>query len=252
MQEDHAVAKGSAERVLHVLATLARLGRGATIAELMDLTGLAQSTLYRQLSLLRRWGFVIGRDNEFSPGPMCVPLAWGFDQSSFLTLESHERMEALSNLSGESIGLLMAVKHQIVCLDMVESRHPLRCSFVKGRMLPLCKGASAKALLAFMHVEQRRAVLDQLRRDQLLDDAARADLEHQLERIRVQGYAVTNGEVDAGVWGASAPLFQHDGHAAVAVITLMAPSLRAQGQEERFIEMIVRGAAHISSRLQSL
>src|SRR5690606_4197570 len=161
MQEDHAVAKGGAERVLHVLATLARLGRGATIPELMDLTGLAQSTLYRQLSLLKRWGFVIGRDNEFSPGPMCVPLAWGFDQSSFLTLESHEEMEALSTQSGESIGLLVAVKHQIVCLlDMVESRHPLRCSFVKGRMLPLCKGASAKALLASMHVEPRRAVLD--------------------------------------------------------------------------------------------
>ncbi|MGB3424449.1 MAG: IclR family transcriptional regulator [Castellaniella sp.] len=252
MQADHAAAKGSAERVLHVLATLARLGRGATIAELMELTGLAQSTLYRQLSLLRRWGFVIGRDNEFSPGPMCVPLAWGFDQSSFLTHESHDKMEALSSLSGESVGLLVAVRHQIVCLDMVESRHPLRCSFVKGRMLPLNKGASAKALLAFMHVEQRRTVLDQLLRDQWLDEAARADLELQLERIRTQGYAVSNGEVDVGIWGASAPLFQHAGHPAVAVITMMAPALRAQGQEDRFIEMTVRGAAHISSQLQDL
>src|SRR5690606_6338284 len=252
MQEDHAVAKGGAERVLHVLATLARLGRGATIPELMDLTGLAQSTLYRQLSLLKRWGFVIGRDNEFSPGPMCVPLAWGFDQSSFLTLESHEEMEALSTQSGESIGLLVAVKHQIVCLDMVESRHPLRCSFVKGRMLPLCKGASAKALLAFMHVEQRRAVLDQLRRDQLLDGEALAGLEAQLERIRAQGYAVTNGEVDAGVWCAGAPLHQHDGPAAVVVITMMAPVLRAQGHEERFMVMTVRAPRHIFSRVQSL
>jgi DNA-binding IclR family transcriptional regulator len=119
-------------------------------------------------------------------------------------------------------------------------------------MLPLCKGASAKALLAFMHAEQRRVVLDQLLRDQLLDDASRADLELQLERIRTQGYAVSNGEVDIGIWGASAPLFQHPGHPAVAVITMMAPALRAQGQEDRFIEMTVRGAAHISSQLQDL
>ncbi|MFV0283821.1 MAG: IclR family transcriptional regulator [Castellaniella sp.] len=252
MQIDHVAAKGSSERVLLVLATLARLGRGAAISELIGLTGLAQSTLYRQLSLLRRWGFVIGRDNEFYPGPMCVPLAWGFDQSSFLAQESHERMETLSVQSGESIGLLVAVGHQLVCLDMVESQHPLRCSFVKGRILPLCRGASAKALLAFMHAEQRRVALDELERAQLLNGLSRTVLERQLDQIQALGYAASNGELDAGIWGASAPLFQHADHPAVAVITMMAPALRAQGQEDRLIEMTVRAAAHISSQLQKL
>jgi hypothetical protein len=37
---------------------------------------------------------------------------------------------------------------------------------------------------------------------------------------------------------------------AIAVITLMAPSSRAKGQEKRLIDMTVRGAARISSRLQ--
>src|SRR3546814_18746184 len=86
---------------------------------------------------------------------MCVLRAWGFDQSSFLIQESHEKLYEISRGSGESIGLLMAVKNQVVCLDMVESTHPLRCSFVKGRSLPLAKGASAKALLAFMNPTRR-------------------------------------------------------------------------------------------------
>src|SRR3546814_7569852 len=104
MQEES--VKGGADRVLYVLATLAKLERSASIAELTQHTGLPQSTLYRQLALLRRWGFVIGNQNEYSPGPMCVPLAWGFDQSSFLIQESHEKLYEISRGSGESIGLL--------------------------------------------------------------------------------------------------------------------------------------------------
>lgn len=253
MSNPTVTAKGSAERALFVLATLARLGRGASIEELIELTGLAQSTLYRQLALLRRWGFVIGRQKEFSPGPLCVPLAWGFDQTSFLTSAAHDKMQELSLASGESIGLMVAVGQQIICLDMVESHQPLRCSFVKGRVLPLYRGATAKALLAFMHPGQRQAAIKHLQTGgQPLDASTLVAFTRQLDDIRVAGYAASNGEVDTGIWGASAPLYQTRGADAMAVITLMAPSSRAHGQEKRLIDMTVRGAAQISSRLQSL
>lgn len=250
--QDQAAIKGGAERVLYVLATLAKLERGATIAELTHHTGLAQSTLYRQLSLLKRWGFVIDRQNEYAPGPMCVPLAWGFDQSSFLIREAHDALNDLSRASGESIGLLAAVRHQVVCLDMVESTHSLRCSFVKGRSLPLGKGASAKALLAFMPAARQAEELDQLGGDAQFDDDARTALAQQLAGIRAQGHATSNSEVDTGIWGISAPVYQQPGKNAVAVITLMAPWSRAQGREQQFTDLTVRAASHISSRLQSL
>ena len=91
-----------------------------------------------------------------------MQLAWGFDQSSFLIHEAQPDMAALAVASGETIGLLVAVKDQAVCLDMVESQHPLRCSFTKGRGLPLARGASAKSLLAFMPVARLQAALGYL------------------------------------------------------------------------------------------
>src|SRR3546814_9304616 len=93
---------------------------------------------------------------------MCCPLALFFDQTSCLRQKSHEKLYEISRSSGESIGLLIAVKNQVVCLNMVESTHPLRCSFVKGRSLPLAKGASAKALLDFMNPTRRAAALNRL------------------------------------------------------------------------------------------
>ncbi|WP_459615059.1 IclR family transcriptional regulator [Bordetella sp. 2513F-2] len=248
MAEDRAVA-GGAERVLSVLATLARQERPLGVAALVELTGLAQSTLYRQLALLKRWGFVSEHAGEYGPGPLCLQLAWGFDQSSFLIQESQEDMAALAAESGETVGLMAAIKDQAVCLDMVESQHPLRCSFVKGRGLPLVHGASARSLLAFMPEPRRQAALESLRAR--LEPAAMAELEQSLAAIRAAGHAVTDSQVDQGVWGASAPIFQRPGHA-IASLTLMAPSTRAQDRAAQLAALTVQAARRISARLQSL
>jgi DNA-binding IclR family transcriptional regulator len=155
-------------------------------------------------------------------------------------------MAALAAASGETIGLLVAVKDQAVCLDMVESQHPLRCSFTKGRGLPLARGASAKSLLAFMPLARLQAALAYLAAEAEVD-AAR--LGKELDAIREQGYAVTDSEVDAGVWGVSVPIFQR-ANQAVASITLMAPSTRAAQRPDALIEMTVAAARRITSKLQ--
>ncbi|MGP1615059.1 MAG: IclR family transcriptional regulator domain-containing protein, partial [Pollutimonas bauzanensis] len=180
-----------------------------------------------------------------------LPLAWGFDQSSYLVQEAHAELELLSRSSGESIGLLVAANNQAVCLDMVESQQPLRCSFVKGRGLPLCRGASAKALLAFMSHEGQAMALRRLRQEGVIAAEDLPELSKALKTIRAQGYATSDSEVDIGVWGISAPVFQQGSHAA-AVITLMVPNTRISNRTQSFTDMTVRAASRISSRLQSL
>ncbi|WP_043114520.1 helix-turn-helix domain-containing protein, partial [Pseudacidovorax intermedius] len=77
-----AAAVPAADRVLQVLAVLARQGRPLTAAELIAHTGLTRSTLYRQLARLRRWGFVIEREGSYAPGPLSLQMALGFDLAS--------------------------------------------------------------------------------------------------------------------------------------------------------------------------
>ncbi|WP_154401518.1 helix-turn-helix domain-containing protein, partial [Bordetella pertussis] len=124
--QEQAIA-GGAERVLYVLATLAREEAPLTVAALAERTGLAQSTLYRQVALLKRWGFVLEQAGAYTPGPLCVQLARGFDQSSYLIQEALPDMTRLAADSGETVGLLVAMSDQAVCLE-----------------------ASAKSLMAFM------------------------------------------------------------------------------------------------------
>lgn len=235
----------TADRVLQVLAVLAQHGKSMPAAELMERTGLARSTLYRQLARLKRWGFVLESDGFYAPGPLSLQLALGFDLASHLVRQARPDMVDLAQQSQESVGLIVAVNDQAICLDMVESQHSLRCSFEKGRSVPLRAGASAKCVLAHLPEAVRAAVLDsQWGAGTPERDAA----QRESDAIRKAGFAMTAGEVDPGVWGCSVPLFGAS-RQSVGAITLMAPIVRASGQEEALIRMAVVAAARISRQL---
>lgn len=240
-----ATAVPAADRVLQVLAVLARQGRPLTAAELIAHTGLTRSTLYRQLARLRRWGFVIEREGSYAPGPLSLQMALGFDLASELMRQARPTMEELARQSHESVGLIVAVNDQAICLDMVESQQSLRCSFEKGRSVPLRAGASAKCLLAHLPPAARAAVLDAQYGP---GTAERAAAEAELDAIRQAGHALSAGEVDDGVWGCSVPLMGASQQAA-GVLTLMAPILRAQHQAAALVQMTVVAGARISRRL---
>ncbi len=235
----------TADRVLQVLAILAQRGQALSAAELMERTGLARSTLYRQLARLKRWGFVLESDGHYAPGPLSLQLALGFDLASHLVCQARPDLQALAEQSHESVGLIVAVNDQAICLDMVESQQSLRCSFEKGRSVPLRAGASAKCLLAHLPEAAQAAVLDSQYGP---GSAERLSAQAELEAIRQAGFAASTGEVDPGVWGVSVPLFGM-ARRAVGAITLMAPVSRVQNQDQSLIRMTVVAAARISRGL---
>ncbi len=235
----------TADRVLQVLAILAQRGQALSAAELMERTGLARSTMYRQLARLKRWGFVLESDGHYAPGPLSLQLALGFDLASPLVCRARPDLQALAEQSHESVGLIVAVNDQAICLDMVESQQSLRCSFEKGRSVPLRAGASAKCLLAHLPEAAQAAVLDSQYGP---GSAERLSAQAELEAIRQAGFAASTGEVDPGVWGVSVPLFGM-ARRAVGAITLMAPVSRVQNQDQSLIRMTVVAAARISRGL---
>lgn len=238
-------ASAQNDRALRVLSVLAQSKSAMSAAELVQATGLVKSTLYRQIAVLRRWGFVMEAEGRYSPGPVSVQLASGFDGNSDLALAARADMRALAQQSHESVALVTAVNDRVVCLEMIDSEQSLRCSFDRGRSVPARDGASAKCLLAHMAVAQRNALLD------ALDESPeqRAARIAELDAIRDAGHAVTNGEVDAGVWGASAPVLG-PGRRLRGAVTLMAPLTRVEGMEAAWVHMTVVTAARISRALQ--
>ncbi|CAN5717060.1 IclR family transcriptional regulator [soil metagenome] len=235
------------ERVLQVLACIARCGQAILAKDLAQQTRLPLSTVYRHLAALKKWGWVQehGQSGAYEPGPLAVQLAWGFDQHSYLMAKARPEIEQLVARSGESVGLMLFVNGQVICLDMQDSVQALRCSFSKGRANSSVRGASAKALLAFLPLAVQQSVLAAHAAD--LPDGV-ASLTQELRTIRQQAYATSENEIDQGVWGVSAPVFS--GKAKLeASLSLMAPASRAQARQAELIQMTLAAAKRLSQQL---
>jgi len=245
------IPAGAGERVLYLLTLIAQQGRPLTVSELAEASGLPTSTLYRQLALLKSWGFVQETIGNYMPGPACLQLALGFDQTSWLMREALPEMRRLSEKTNETIGLMVVAHEQMVCLDMVESRHSLRCAFVKGKALSLFFGASGKSLLAFLPTTDREAVLREAVESGVLNSEQLNELEREIIQIHSQGHAISSSEVDEGIWGVSAPLLVGKDKL-LGTLTLMAPISRATAQTQSFIQHTRQSAARIITRLHGL
>ena len=235
----------AADRVLHVLSVVARAATPLTAAQLVQASGLSRSALYRQLARLKKFGLLQEQAGLYAPGPLCLQLAAGFEQSSNLVHVVRPFLEQLSQLTQESAGLIVASHAHAMCLAMAESTQSLRCSFAEGQSVPLQRGASALCLLAHLPAAQRNALLTQQHGP---DGAPREQAQQQLQQIRERGYVVTVGEVDAGVWGCSAPIFGAR-RRAVGALSLMAPAQRAAHQQDLWIAHTLAMADRISRAL---
>jgi DNA-binding IclR family transcriptional regulator len=235
-----------AERLLDVLVTVTTTDGPISAKRVSELAGIPLSSAYRHLTLLKERDFIVdlGRDVGYGPGPVCLRIAQTFDRTSHVRAAALPEMQKLSLHTQESVGLMKALGAEVFCLEMIESPLSLRCSFSKGRSQPLTRGASAKALLAFLPNTVREEVCARLQGN----ENARSALLRDLTAVRARGYAESEGEVDAGVWGVSAPIFSH-GERLEGSISLMAPSTRVGGRRDDLIRQTIETANAISIRL---
>jgi DNA-binding IclR family transcriptional regulator len=134
-----------------------------------------------------------------------------------------------------------------VCVHRVESAQRLRISFEPGQPLPLYRGASARLLLSGLAPDIRREYLAPLAER---DQQAAARLEEQIVVAGQRGWAVSEEEIDKGIWAASAPVMQ--GKRMVAVLTVPSPLVRAPASlQDQRLGQVRSAAGAISEALRA-
>jgi len=134
-----------------------------------------------------------------------------------------------------------------VCVDRLEGQAVRSLAMQLGGSLPLFAGAAPLTLLAFLPQPERELVLRQS--PELPGDPRRpaADqLERTLAEVRARGYAVSDGDVTAGIAALGSPVFNHR-HELVASISIS--GLRAQilGSKLQANSALLIQAAHAAS-----
>lgn len=238
----------TSERLLDVLTSIIMADQPLTVRDVASHCQLPISSAYRITGLLEQQELIanLGHDMGYVAGPKFLKMAFKVQAGVSTAQLAGPTLQALAVRTMESVALMVASGHEALCVDLYESPQAVRCSFSKGKTHPLLLGASAKTLLAFLPPQTRQAVLDHY----LERGVVQEGFTEQLKLIEQTGYSTSTGEVDEGVWGASAPIFR--GTALQGVITIMAPIHRASPRSDWLIEQAIAAAQDVTQSLNTL
>ncbi|PSK88956.1 IclR family transcriptional regulator [Murinocardiopsis flavida] len=210
------MAEGS-KTVDQALRLLKEIGRGSgTVSELGTRLELPRTVANRLITTLHEHGFVRrGHDGRFVLGETLFAIA--SDADSRLREVCLPLLRDLAARTDETAVLTVGDGDHAVALDQHRAgAHLIAIDYRPGTRHPMAQAAAGRAILAW----SPRRLIDRCAAREADPGALRAEL----DRVRAAGYAVSVNELQAGVAGASAPLF-HNGRV-VASIGLVVPAQR--------------------------
>jgi DNA-binding IclR family transcriptional regulator len=207
----------SVQRAAALLEAIAASAEPRTAPELAELCALNRSTAWRILATLEEEGLVEREAGRYSIGHAVARLAAAATDA--LPRIARPHLEELAKRTGETVSLAVPRRLRLVYVDQVQAPHVMAADWL-GRAVPLHATSTGKALLAFLPQDEIEAALTpSLQRftDRTITDPA--ELRAELERTKRRGHAVSRGELETGLWGASAPIRDREGRP-VAVVSV--------------------------------
>jgi IclR family acetate operon transcriptional repressor len=203
------------------------------------------STVHRLLATLVDRGYV-RQDPETSRyhlGSRVFALASAADVHLDVRLVARPYLERLMRAAAETANLVIATQDEVVYIDQVESAQLVKMFTQPGMRAPLYCTGCGKVILAYRSTEAIEPVLGgPLPRHTGHTISARPALEAELERIRKEGFAVDNEEMEDGVRCIAVPVFDRRGDIAAA-LSVSGPTTRMTVQRVASLAPVAKGIA---------
>lgn len=236
---------------LALVEVIALSNQPCRIAQLVETTGLPRATALRLLEVLCRTG-VLRADiaGAYTLGPRVVAWGQSFLDRLDMRAQAADLMNQLVEITDETCFLGVRDVDRVLYVAAVSSPQPVRPGADVGFRNPLHSTGIGKALLAGLADDEVGALLpDILERRTDNTITRQADLLVELDRVRLQGYAVDEVENEEGVRCVAAPVRDHTG-AVVGGLSVSAPAYRFSSNDiQTLAPQVVRITRELSTRL---
>ena len=225
-----ATAGGSAaERALRIVTEVAEAGVGLSLADLSARLDLPKATLHRQCAGLLAQGY-LARDVDplrFVVGPALHKLAFITLNHGHVRALRHRVLAELVAEVQETCNFTTLDGAEVLYLDRVEARWPLRLTLDVGAHVPLHCTASGKLFLAHLPPPQFDELVGRARLPAFTANtiAGSAQLRSECDAIRAAGYSTDREEFIAGLIAVAVPVYDGD-NVLRAAIAMHAPTAR--------------------------
>jgi DNA-binding IclR family transcriptional regulator len=245
-------AKGSAiAKMCSILKALTETSP-QRLNELADRAELNRTTAFRILEELVTAGFVVkrGQPPRYDFGPEALAMASVASRSLNVQTAARPSVLRLAQKSGDTVLLTVRSGSEAVCIDLAVGGYPIRANRLKvGNHVPLGISAGSMALLAWLPVAEREAVLDiTCSRLSAFPRFSREKLQKYIEDAQESGIVKMYDIIVDGLGAIAIPL-RDQGDNVLAALSIASMSQRIQQREEELTAMLRHEARSIDKAL---
>lgn len=242
----------SFEKIVWLLKRLGCQPYELSLSELSKEMGVGRSGLYKMLAVLQREGLVSRGDNKkYSLGPVLYGLGTLYYELKGLHGVAEPVMQRVSSITQETVSLGIREGDDAILIAKIESSYDIRLFDRVGKKYPCNAGAIGKILAAYLDQERINSLLfgTELVKKTPNTIVTIPELKCEYEKIRVQGFAVSDSENTPGAFGMSAPIRNKNGQV-YACICVAGPKERFTTEKiQAWIPVLIEAGKEISQRL---
>src|SRR5689334_7022899 len=178
-----------------------------TLSEVARICDLTRAAARRFLLTLTDLGYVRTDGRLFSLTPRVLELGYAFLSSLSLPDVAEPHLEQLSAEVHESSSVSVLDGDDVVYVARVPTRRIMTVAINVGTRFPAYATSMGRVLIAHLPAEQVEAYLSRVRLEQLTARTVGsvAELRDELARVREQGYAIVDQELEEGLRSMAAP-----------------------------------------------
>jgi DNA-binding IclR family transcriptional regulator len=208
-------------RVLDLIQLVAASPQPMTLAEIGTALKLPKPTVHRLCVRLEEARYLTREPGRYRyrVGPATERLAFNAIRRGSASVQWRLILERLVDDIRETCNFTAPAGNEVVYVERVESRWPLRLHLEVGSRVPMHCTASGKLFLAFMDAERRSRMLESLTLTRMTERTitSRERLEQEIAEVASRGYSTDDEEFIQGLVAVAVPVTDTRGRVVGAV-----------------------------------
>jgi len=244
----------SMARGLSVIKAFDENHRELTLSEVASATGLARAAARRFLLTLAELGYVRSNGRMFALTPRVLELGYAYLSSLSLPQIAEPHLERLVAEVQESASVTVLDDTDIVYVARVPTSRIMRVTISIGTRFPAYATSMGRVLLAGLTADELDACLERVSMRPITARTItdRAALRAEVTRVREQGWALVDQELEEGLRSLAAPISDRSGRViAAANIATHAARTSAADAARTLLPVLLRTVEQIGADLRA-
>ncbi|WDZ80491.1 IclR family transcriptional regulator (plasmid) [Ensifer adhaerens] len=212
-----------------------------SIAEASKITGLDRATVRRSLLTLSELGYADYDGKFFALTPKILRLGHAYLSATPLPTIIQPYLDQLSERAGQSASASVLDGTEIVYIARASQKRVMSINLTTGSRLPAYCASMGRVWLAALPEHEAREILSRsnLKANTPYTKTDPDELVAEFKRIRDQGYALIDQELELGLCSIAVPL-ENDRGRIVAALNIGAPAAHVPAAEmvERYLPLL--------------